>query len=54
MSGMVKFFVTRVKSGAKKWTDVPSLWKDGVIAELKAEGYILNDDGTVAKEVLNG
>lgn len=46
---MVKFYVKRVISGVKKWTDVPSLWKDGVIAELEAEGYTLNDDGTVSK-----
>jgi hypothetical protein len=54
MSGMVRFFVTRVKSGAKKWTDVPPLWRDGTIEELVAEGYTLNDDGTVTKEDVNG
>jgi hypothetical protein len=48
---MIKFYVKRVIAGAKKWTDVPSLWKEGVIEELKVEGYILNEDGTITKAV---
>ena len=47
---MVKFYVTRVIAGVKKWTDVPSLWNKAVQAQLIADGYILNDDGTVSKE----
>ena len=46
---MVKFYVVRVISGVKKWTDVPSLWNKAVQEELVKEGYILNDDGTVSK-----
>ena len=46
---MVKFYVVRVISGIKKWTDVPSLWNKAVQEELVKEGYILNDDGTVSK-----
>ena len=46
---MVKFYVVRVISGVKKWTDVPSLWNKAVQEELIKEGYILNDDGTVSK-----
>ena len=46
---MVKFYVVRVISGVKKWTDVPSLWNKAVQDELIKEGYILNEDGTVTK-----
>ena len=47
---MVKFYVVRVIAGVKKWTDVPSLWNKAVQEQLIADGYILNDDGTVSKE----
>ena len=46
---MVKFYVVRVISGVKKWTDVPSLWNKAVQEELIKEGYFLNEDGTVSK-----
>ena len=46
---MVKFYVVRVISGIKKWTDVPSLWNKAVQEELVKEGYVLNEDGTVSK-----
>lgn len=46
---MVKFYVVRVISGVKKWTDVPSLWNKAVQEELVKEGYILNEDGTISK-----
>ena len=46
---MVNFYVYRIKNGLKKWTDIPSLWKEKVKDELVAHGYVLNDDGTVSK-----
>ena len=46
---MVNFYVYRIKSGRKLWTDVPKLWQDEVNAKLLEEGYTLNDDGTVSK-----
>lgn len=46
---MVKFYVRRVILGKKKWTEVPNLWKEEVVAELESEGYTLNDDGTISK-----
>ena len=46
---MVKFYVVRVISSVKKWTDVPSLWNKAVQEELVKEGYVLNEDGTVTK-----
>lgn len=47
---MVKFYLNRVTKGFKKWNEVPSLWRDDVIAKLKEEGYTLNEDGTVSIE----
>ena len=50
---MVDFYVYRIKNGLKKWTDVPSLWQEKVKEELVAQGYALNEDGTVSKEELS-
>ena len=47
---MVKFYVNRKKNGLKKWTDVPHKRKKKVKDELVAQGYVLNEDGTVSKE----
>ena len=46
---MVNFYVYRVKNGLKKWTDVPTLWREEVKKELVAQGYVLNEDGTVSR-----
>ena len=46
---MVNFYKIRVIEGKKKWTEVPKLWNDKVQDDLIADGYILNDDGTVSK-----
>nr|DAG44797.1 MAG TPA: hypothetical protein [Bacteriophage sp.] len=46
---MVKFYEERVINGLKKWTDVPELWNKKVIEKLKKDGYVLNEDGTVAE-----
>ena len=47
---MINFYVYRVKNCLKKGTDVPSLWQEKVKEELVAQGYVLNEDGTVSKE----
>ena len=47
---MVAFYVLRVENGVKKWTDVPKLWQSKVKDALVAEGYTLNEDGTVNRE----
>lgn len=49
MSGLVKFFYERVING-KKWYDVPATWQKRVKEQLIADGYTLNDDGTVTKQ----
>mgnify|MGYP006318880515 FL=1 len=45
---MVNFYVYRAKNGLKKWTAVPTLWREEVKKERVAPGYVLNDDGTVS------
>ena len=53
---MVNFYVYRVKNGLKKWTYVPTLWREEVKKELVEQGYVLNEDGTAGKvkdETLN-
>ena len=46
---MINFYVYRVKNGLKKWTDVPTLWREEVKKELVEKGYKLNEDGTASK-----
>lgn len=48
---MVTFFKNRVIAGKKKWTDIPTKenWNKDVQDVLIAEGYTLNEDGTVTK-----
>lgn len=46
---MVKFYAMMVIRGAKKWTDIRSLWQSDVCKLLKEMGYTLNDDGTTTK-----
>ena len=47
---MVNFYVYRIKAGRKLWTAVPKLWQERVKDELLAQGYVLNEDGTVSKD----
>lgn len=46
---MINFYKKLVIKGTKKWTAVPSLWREQVQEALKADGYTLNEDGTVSK-----
>lgn len=47
---MVNFYKLRVIEGKKKWTEVPKLWNGKVQDALMADGYILNEGGTVSKK----
>lgn len=47
---MVNWYVFKIINGDKKWDAVPNLWKKKVQDELVAQGYTLNDDGTVTKQ----
>lgn len=47
---MVNFYKLRVINGKKKWTEVPRLWNGKVQDVLIADGYILNEDGTVSEK----
>ena len=44
---MTNFYKKMVIRGKKKWQDIPSLWNEEVQEALKADGYTLNEDGTV-------
>lgn len=46
---MIKFYTKRIVSGKMLWTEVPTLWNERVQDALKADGYTLNEDGTVSK-----
>lgn len=46
---MINFYKKLVIKGTKKWIAVPSLWNEQVQEALKADGYTLNEDGTVSK-----
>lgn len=46
---MVKVYVRDIEAGGFLWTNVPALWSKKVQAQLIADGYKLNDDGTVTK-----
>ena len=47
---MVNFYKLRVIEDKKKWTEVPRLWNSKVQDALVADGYILNEDGTVSEK----
>lgn len=51
MSGMVKFYVEHIEAHDEGylWTTVPRLWNKKVQEQLIANGYTLNEDGTVSK-----
>lgn len=44
---MTNFYKKMVIRGLWKWTSVPTLWNEAVQEALKADGYTLNEDGTV-------
>jgi hypothetical protein len=49
---MAVFFAKRVESGLKLWTKVPNIWYEATLEQIKEDGYILNEDGTVTKEAV--
>jgi hypothetical protein len=48
---MAVFFAKRVEAGIKLWTKVPKFCYEATLEQIKADGYILNDNGTVTKAV---
>ena len=46
---MVKLYVREIEAGNMLWTSVPKLWNKKVQEALIADGYILNEDGTISK-----
>ena len=47
---MVKFYFQNVVAGKRKVTQVPKSLLQGVLDMLEANGYVINDDGTVSKK----
>lgn len=46
---MIKFYFQNVVAGKRKVTQVPKSLLQGVLDMLEANGYIINDNGTVSK-----
>lgn len=44
---MAKIYYRMVIADMKKWNEIPMLWRKKTIKLLEADGYTLNDDGTV-------
>lgn len=44
---MAKIYYRMVIKGMKKWNEIPKTWRQKAIDLLEADGYTLNDDGTV-------
>ena len=47
---MVKFYFQNVVAGKRKVTQEPKSLLQGVLDMLEANGYVINDDGTVSKK----
>lgn len=45
---MVKIYVRKVEAGTMLWTEIPALWQSKACAQIEADGYILNEDGTIS------
>lgn len=48
---MAKIYFRMVIADMKKWNEIPKLWRKQTIELLENDGYVLNDDGTVSKNV---
>ena len=46
---MVRIYATSVERGEKNFFDVPKKLQDKVREIIEAEGYVINEDGTVSK-----
>ena len=46
---MVRIYATSVERGEKNFFDVPAKLQDKVRAVIEADGYTINEDGTVIK-----
>ena len=51
MTGMVNKYYTKIIDGEMYWNKVTSLWNKKVQNALTDNGYVLNEDGTVTKDV---
>lgn len=50
---MVKLYVSLCEKGAKNFNDVPNNLKASVEKQILADGYVINEDGTVSPRPIN-
>lgn len=44
---MVAYYANKIENGEMLWTSVPKLWFKKTQSQIIADGYTLNEDGTV-------
>lgn len=50
---MVNFYVKRIRAGIyTNINEIPSRWRNDVRTAIEAEGYTIDEDGTIIKPVL--
>ena len=46
---MVAKYVRKIEENGMSINSVPNLWREKVRKQVEADGYIVNEDGTLAK-----
>lgn len=46
---MARIYANRIEDGARNFYDTPAKLQDKVREIIEADGYIINEDGTVTK-----
>ena len=50
---MAKIYANLCEKGVKNFNNVPARLQDAVRAQIIADGYVINSDGTVKKAPVN-
>ena len=50
---MAKIYANLCEKGVKNFNNVPARLQDAVRAQIIADGYVINSDGTVKKAPIN-
>lgn len=48
---MVAKYVRKIEEGTINFNEVPKLWSEKVRKQVEADGYFINEDGTVEKVI---
>lgn len=51
VSAMARVYATSCEKDGKNYNSVPKSLKASVKEIIEADGYVINDDGTVSKEI---